>query len=65
MVAFVFDVDDTAVRCYPYLKSKAFRTMPLTDFYYLSQHDKAPVHTMVFQFYTYLKWRGFKVYLYL
>ncbi|KAF0742852.1 hypothetical protein Ae201684P_000468 [Aphanomyces euteiches] len=57
---FIFDVDDTAVTSYWYMKQRAFQSIPPTEFYYYSRY-KAPAIPLLFKFYTYLLWKGIKV----
>ncbi|RHY87640.1 hypothetical protein DYB26_009276 [Aphanomyces astaci] len=57
---FVFDVDDTAVTSYWYMKERGFKAIPATEFYYYARYH-APVIPLLFKFYTYLQWKHIKV----
>ncbi|RHX98674.1 hypothetical protein DYB36_013674 [Aphanomyces astaci] len=48
---FVFDVDDTAVTSYWYMKERGFKAIPATEFYYYARYH-APVIPLLFKFYT-------------
>ncbi|RHY26415.1 hypothetical protein DYB32_007626 [Aphanomyces invadans] len=57
---FVFDVDDTAVTSYWYMKERSFQAIPATEFYYYARYHAPPI-PLLFKFYTYLQWKGIKI----
>ncbi|OQS02669.1 D-Tyr-tRNA(Tyr) deacylase [Thraustotheca clavata] len=58
--AFIFDVDDTALSSYSYMKSVKYQAIPQTQHNYLIKFNP-PVNSIVHKFYEYIKWKDIKV----